>query len=146
MWFQKWHEDLGECPLEHPKIWKLYIDGLFLSKACTVWIRKFQTNYVSWHKGCCMKQGDWLISYKQLKVQKNALWLDPFVRTTPIFRWKSTEALCLMTLKSDTKFEKLTLGLKNDMRNLRNFNSSSGKFGILHFHVLLFPIAHKVSA
>ena len=42
------------------------------------------------------------------------------------------------------KTEKLTLGLKNDMRNLRNFNVSSGKFGILHFDVLLFPIAYKV--
>ena len=111
--------------------WALFVQSMSVS------IRKFETNYVSWHKGCCTTQGGWLISYKQLKVQKNALWLDPFVRTIPIFRWKSTEALCLMTLKSDTKFEKLTLGLKNDMRNLRKFNASRGKFGILHFDVLL---------
>ena len=45
-----------------------------------------------------------------------------------------------MTLKSDVKFEeKLTLGLKNDVRNLVNFNASSGKsenfhFGRLHFY------------
>ena len=33
-----------------------------------------------------------------------------------------------MTLKSDAKFdEKLTLGSKNDMRNLVNCNASSGK-------------------
>ena len=51
-----------------------------------------------------------------------------------------------MTLKSDSKFEeKLTLGSKNDMRNLVNFNASSGKSGNLHFDVLLLPIAHKVS-
>ena len=32
-----------------------------------------------------------------------------------------------MTLKSDAKFEeKLTLGFKNHMRNLVNFNVSSG--------------------
>ena len=42
--------------------------------------------------------------------------------------------------------EKLTLGSKNDMRNLVNFNASSGKSGNLHFDVLLLPIAHKVSA
>ena len=31
-----------------------------------------------------------------------------------------------MTLKSDAKFkEKLTLGLKKDMRNLANFNAST---------------------
>ena len=44
-----------------------------------------------------------------------------------IFRWKSTEELCLMTLKSDAKFEeKLTLGSKNNMRNLVSFNASRG--------------------
>ena len=43
-----------------------------------------------------------------------------------------------MTLKSDAKFEeKLTLGSKNDMRNLVNFNASSGKSENLHFDVLL---------
>ena len=43
-----------------------------------------------------------------------------------------------MTLKSDAKFEeKLTLGSKNDMKNLMNFNASSGKSENLHFDVLL---------
>ena len=54
---------------------------------------------------------------------------------------------CFVTLKIDAKFEeKLTLGSKNDMRNLVNFNASGGKSGNLHFDVLLLPIAHKVSA
>ena len=52
-----------------------------------------------------------------------------------------------MTLKSGTKFEeKLNLGSKNDMRNLVNFNASSGKSENLHFDVLLLSIACKVSA
>ena len=52
-----------------------------------------------------------------------------------------------MTLKSDAKFEeKLTLGSKNDMRNLVNFNASSDKPENLHFNVLLLPIACKFSA
>ena len=39
-----------------------------------------------------------------------------------------------MTLKSDPNFEeKLTFCFKNDMRNLMNFNSSSGKSENLHF-------------
>ena len=43
-----------------------------------------------------------------------------------------------MSLKSDTKFEKkLTLGSKNDMRNLVIFNASSGKPENLHFDGLL---------
>ena len=54
---------------------------------------------------------------------------------------------CLMTLKSDAKFEeKLTLGSKNDMRNLVNFNASSGKSENLHFDLLLLSIAYKVLA
>ena len=43
-----------------------------------------------------------------------------------------------MTLKSDGKFEeKLTPGCKNDVRNLVNFNASSGKSENLHLEVLL---------
>ena len=52
-----------------------------------------------------------------------------------------------MILQSDAKFEeKLTLGFKNDMRNLVNFNGSSGTSENLHFDVLLLSIAYKVSA
>ena len=47
---------------------------------------------------------------------------------------KSVEELSPMTSKSDPNFEeKLTFCWKNDMRNLVNFNSSSGKFEDLHF-------------
>ena len=52
-----------------------------------------------------------------------------------------------MTVKGVAKFdEKQTLGSKNDLRNLVNFNASIGKSGNLHFDVLLLPIACKVSA
>ena len=44
------------------------------------------------------------------------------------FQLKSTEVLPFMTLKSDANFEeKVTFCLNNDMRNLVNFNASSGK-------------------
>ena len=43
-----------------------------------------------------------------------------------------------MTLKSDAKLEEnLTLAFKNDIRNLVNFHTSSGKSEGLHFDVLL---------
>ena len=43
-----------------------------------------------------------------------------------------------MALKSDTKFEgKLTLGSKNDMRNLVNFIARSGKSENMHFDGIL---------
>ena len=52
-----------------------------------------------------------------------------------------------MTLKSDAKFqEKLVLGSKSDMKNLVNFNSSSGNSRNFYFDVQLLPIAYKVSA
>ena len=66
LWFQKWHEELGELSsLEHPKVWKLYIDGLFLSKAYTVSVRKFQRNYVSWHWRVLQSLNkNWLVAWK----------------------------------------------------------------------------------
>ena len=52
--------------------------------------------------------------------------------------YKKYRRVCLMTVKSDAKFEeKLTLGSKNNLRNLVNFNAISGKFENLHFDVLL---------
>ena len=49
--------------------------------------------------------------------------------------------------EEDAKFEeKMMLGFENGMRNLVNFNRSSGKSGNLHFDVLFLAIASKVSA
>ena len=50
-----------------------------------------------------------------------------------------------MTLKSDAKFEeKLTLGSKNDMRNLVNFNVSSAKCENMHFDTLLLSKVYQL--
>ena len=50
-----------------------------------------------------------------------------------------------MKLKTDVKFEeKLTLGSKNDMRNLVDFVASSIKSENLHFDVLLLPKVYYV--
>ena len=50
-----------------------------------------------------------------------------------------------MTLKKDANFEeKLTLGSKNHVRNLVNFNASSGKSENLHFDVLLLSKVYYV--
>ena len=52
-----------------------------------------------------------------------------------------------MTLMSDVKFEKkLALGCKNDITNLVNCNTSTGKSENLHFDVLLLSIAYRVLA
>ena len=50
-----------------------------------------------------------------------------------------------MTLKSNAKFEvKLTLGSKNDMKNMVNFNARSGKSEKLQFDVLLLSKVYYV--
>ena len=60
---------------------------------------------------------------------------------------KKYRRLNLMTLKNDAKFEeKLTLDSKNDLRNLVNFNASSGKSENFHFDRLLLQKVCNVSA
>ena len=52
-----------------------------------------------------------------------------------------------MKLKDDAIFkEKLTGGLKNDIRNLVNFHATSPKSVNLYFDELLLSITYKVSA
>ena len=43
-------------------------------------------------------------------------------------------------------WKKTGLSSKNDMKNLRNFNATSGKYENLHFDVLLLSVAYKLSA
>ena len=53
-----------------------------------------------------------------------------------MFELKITEELRVMTLKGDAIFEeKLTDGLKNDIRNLVNFQANSRKPENLHFAI-----------
>ena len=50
-----------------------------------------------------------------------------------------------MTVKNDAVFiEKLTGGLKNDLRNLIDFDASSHKSKNVHFDRILLPRGHKV--
>ena len=56
-----------------------------------------------------------------------------------------SEEACVMTLKGDAIFEeKLTSGLKNEIRNLVNFHASSRKSENLHFDGLVLSKAYKV--
>ena len=50
-------------------------------------------------------------------------------------------------LKSDTNFEeKPTVGSKNDMKNMVNFNANTGKSENLHFDILILLKVHYISA
>ena len=68
-------------------------------------------------------------SPEQLKVSKLAYWWDPLIQSRKSVSLKSTEKLCVMTMKNDAKFEEeLTCHFKVDMRNLTNFDLSTNGF------------------
>ena len=142
----KWHEELGELSLEHTKVWKIVLWwALFVQNISA---RKFHRNYVSWHWKVMQNwKKNWLVAWKMTK--GISLIFMPTVEYLTICtlmgcfcpKHISTKELCFMTLKSDEDFEeKRTLGSKNDMRNLVNFNASSGKSANLYFDVLLLSI------
>ena len=158
MWFQKWHEELDELWLQHPKVWQLYIDGLFLSKAYTVSVRKiseelcvmtlkgvakFQRkltcglkndirNLVDFHASSWKSEN---LHFDWIRLSKAHKYLDEKLQKRYVsWHWRVRQSL------------KKTDWSKNDMRNLVNVNVSSGKSVNLNFDVLILPIAHKVSA
>ena len=64
-----------------------------------------------------------------------------------MLRQKITEELWVMTLKGDAiSKEKLTDGLKNDIRNMFSFNESSRNSENLDSDGLLLAIAYKARA
>ena len=97
-------------------------------------LKNYLRNSVNFHAGSWMSRNlnlDWLFLpkvYKDLdeKVQKSYV----------LWQWRVMQSLK----------RKMTLGSKNHMRNLVNFNASSGKSENLHFDVLLYSTAYKVSA
>ena len=127
-------EELGGLSLEHSKARKtVHWWALFVQKY-NVSVRKFQRNYVSWHwKLMLILKKNWHVASK---ITRNLVNFVQAVESLKIctlirsfcpkhikFRWKNTEELCFLALKSDAKFkEKLTLGSKNDMTNLVNFH------------------------
>ena len=80
---------------------------------------------------------------------KSKNWHFDWIRLSKVYKYldEKIQKRYLMKLKSDPNFEeKLTLGSKNDMRNLVNFNVSRSKSENMHFDVLLLSITYRVSA
>ena len=88
---------------------------------CKIW-RKTDLWFGKWH-------GEYSkFSSEHLKVSKLALWWDVLIWRRKSLSLKSTEELCVMTLKNDAKFEKeLTCHFKIDMRNWTNFDPGTWK-------------------
>ena len=77
---------------------------------------------------------------EHLKVSKLGVGWDLFVQSRKCMTLKFTEVLCVMTMKNNVKFEEeLACHFNIDMRNLRNFDSSTCKSKKLLFNWLLWP-------
>ena len=81
-----------------------------------------------WHMAWKITQGIWLIFMKAVESLKICTLIRSFCPKHIKFRRKNTEELCFLALESDAKLkEKLTLGSKNDTRNLVNFHPTTQK-------------------
>ena len=76
--------------------------------------------YIIWTKG--VHQSAKFQTFDcSLEISPN-FYFDKLYQMSAKFQLKKYRGLCLVTLKYDTKFvEKLTYGLKNDMKNLTDF-------------------------
>ena len=112
----------------------LHFDGLPLSKAYNVFDEKVQKSYVLWHWRVMQSlKRNWILV-------PNMTWgiwwiLIRAVASLRIFTLmcyfcqKNTEEWYVITLKNDAKFnEGMTCNLKNDMRNLANFDPTLESF------------------
>ena len=87
-----------------------------------------QTLKENWRVAWKMTKGIWLIFMQAVESLNICTFIRSFCPKHVKFRWKNTEELCFLALKSDAKLkEKLTLGSKNDMRNLVNFHPTTQK-------------------
>ena len=108
---------------------------------CKIW-RKTDLWLEKWHE----EYGKF--SPDQLKVTKLGYWWDPLIQSRKSMSLKSTEELCVMTMKNDAKFEEeLTCHFKIDMRNLMNFDPNTWKSQKFSFYnVLLLSKVYTVWA
>ena len=68
----------------------------------------------------------WGIWWILIQVWKFELWCATLVESLLCMSQKSTEELCVITLRNDAKVEEeLTCPLKNDMKNLADFDPTS---------------------
>ena len=70
----------------------------------------------------------WQTFPRALKSGEIGTLMNPFVQSRKGMVLKFTEVLCVMTTKNNAKFEEeLTCHFKTDMKNLTNFDLSTGK-------------------
>ena len=121
----------------------LFFNKPLLLKVCKISAKTVQRSYASWHWRVIQSlKKNWLVVSKitklneeygkffpeHSKISKLGLWWDPFIQRRKCVTLKLTDELCVMTMKSDPKFEEeLTCAFKIDIRNLTHFDPSIRK-------------------
>ena len=125
----------------------------FSSKFASIFsVMRHKSSILFYVKVCILStkgayQSTHLVKFHVSSAKPDILHFDGFFlpKSYKVSAKKSTEELYLVTLKSDSKFkEKRTCGFKYDMKNLMNFNASSGKSENLSFDVLLLSKAYYI--
>ena len=139
--------EFGKFSPNHSKVQKFYFNRLFLSKIYDVWPKTYRGvifhDAVQWCKtwispDLVVSKMAWGIGWTLIRAPKslkNCTLMGSFCPKHIMFQLENFKGvMCHMTLKGVAKFkEKLTCGLKNDIRNLVNFYGSSRKSEMLHF-------------
>ena len=91
---------------------KNLFNWFLVTKVYNVWATKVQRCYLSWHWRVMQfwrKTDFWFekwhekfgkFSPEHLKVSKLGYWWDPLIQSRKCMSWKSTEELCVMTMKN----------------------------------------------
>ena len=129
MWFQNWHDKLGELSLEHSKVWKIVNWwAIFVTHGTKNVIQ----NLVNFHA----------ISQKSENLHFDELLLSQAYKISDEKVQKSNVSWHWWVMQSSKK--NWLLVLKINMRNLVDFDTSSGKSKNLHFDFLHLFSAKKV--
>ena len=158
--FEQWHEEFSKFWSNNQKSQNLYFNGLPMIKVYNFWANKVQRRSLDWitywrsvqalkekwSVVALMTWGIWWTSLEHSKILKlefsETFFCKIYSAELKNFRWvlcHDTEGWCMFK-------EKLTGGLKIDIRNLVNFHGSSQKSKDLHFDGFLLSIAYKVPA
>ena len=132
-------------------------NGLFLNKEYIVWAKKVQLSYVSWQWRMIQKlKRDWLVVLKltwgsseiltqALESLKKIVLIGCFWPRYILFELQKYRGAIFHDTEEYANFEeKLTSGLKKDMRNLANFHQSTWKCQNWNFDGILLSKVEKV--
>ena len=131
--FANFHQSTQKC-----QNWNF--DKILLSKVENVWALNLQWSYVSWQWRMIQKlKRNWLVVLKLTWTSQNltqalekskilVFRLAPSDQSIYCLSYKSTKKSSFMTQRSYANFkERLSSGLKKDMKNLANFYQSTWK-------------------